>query len=424
VKRFLFVMVEAGGNIPPQLGLVRRLVARGHRVRVLTDRVLQPAVEQAGGEYAPFRHAPHQHCSSRTEDVVRDWEPRNPLEQLKRFARHIMFGPAELYARDVLDEVERFRPDGLAVDCVLYGALLGAERSGLPTVSLMHMVCQLPLRGIPPFGLGLGRAQGPLGHLRDRLGWRVLLRILDGVGLTSLNAARTKLGLPPVAHAADVMQRVHRVLVLTSAAFDFVPDPLPPHVRYAGAPVDDPAWVEPWHSPFPDEQAPLVLVGLGSTFQNQGALVQRTIDALGGLPVRGLVTLGKVFEPSEFQARPNVHVVASAPHAAILPSARAVISHGGHGTVIKALYARAPVLCIPLGRDQKDNAARTVAAGAGLTLAPTASVKTIARAVSRLLDESHFRDAARQLAERMRRERETDVAVEELESLGVERAAA
>jgi hypothetical protein len=40
-KRFLFVFWEGGGNVLPQLGLVRRLVSRGHEVRVLSE----PSVE-------------------------------------------------------------------------------------------------------------------------------------------------------------------------------------------------------------------------------------------------------------------------------------------------------------------------------------------------------------------------------------------
>jgi MGT family glycosyltransferase len=415
--RLLFVLVEAGGNVPPQLGLVRRLVERGHHVRVLADRVLEPGVVQVGAEYAPFRHAPHLNTSSRTEDPVRDWEATNPIEGVKRFGEHVLFGPATKYARDVLDEVERFRPAALAVDCLLLGALVGAEKSGLPTASIMHMVCQLPLRGVPPFGLGLRRARGPLGHLRDRILWSVLLRTMDGIGLARVNEARSALGLGPVAHAFDMMQQADVVLVLTSRAFDRGPEPCPPHVRYVGAQIDDPGWVEAWTSPFPDERDPLVVVALGSTFQNQGALVQRTIDALGSLPVRGLVTLGRVFEPSEFQARPNVHVARSAPHAAVLPSASVVIAHGGHGTVIKALASGVPVLCIPLGRDQKENATRAVEAGAGLTLSPAASADAIAGVVTRLLGEPGFRAAARELAARIREERRTDRAVEELEAL-------
>jgi hypothetical protein len=33
-KRFLFVMAEGDGNVPPQLGLARRLVSGGHEVRL------------------------------------------------------------------------------------------------------------------------------------------------------------------------------------------------------------------------------------------------------------------------------------------------------------------------------------------------------------------------------------------------------
>jgi hypothetical protein len=29
-RRYLFVMWEGGGNVPPQVGLARKLVARGH----------------------------------------------------------------------------------------------------------------------------------------------------------------------------------------------------------------------------------------------------------------------------------------------------------------------------------------------------------------------------------------------------------
>jgi UDP:flavonoid glycosyltransferase YjiC (YdhE family) len=130
----------------------------------------------------------------------------------------------------------------------------------------------------------------------------------------------------------------------------------------------------------------------------------------------------RVFEPSEFQARANVHVVGSAPHATILPLASAVIAHGGHGTVIKALAGGVPVLCIPLGRDQGENATRTVETGAGLALRPSASAAAIAGAVRRLLDEPAFRAAARAVSERIRAERQTDTAVEALEALGDEQA--
>src|SRR5262249_18668734 len=142
---------------------------------------------------------------------------------------------------------------------------------------------------------------------------------------------------------------------------------LPAGVVYVGPQLDDPAWAAPWTSPWPDGATePLVIVALGSTFQNQGEITQRIIDALAGLPVRGLVTLGGVFEPTDFRLPANVVAVASAPHRVVFPQARAVVAHGGHGTTMKALAHGVPLLSVPLGRDQADNAVRVVEAGAGL----------------------------------------------------------
>ena len=36
-RDFLFATWEGGGNVPPTMGAVRRLLERGHRVRVLAD---------------------------------------------------------------------------------------------------------------------------------------------------------------------------------------------------------------------------------------------------------------------------------------------------------------------------------------------------------------------------------------------------
>jgi UDP:flavonoid glycosyltransferase YjiC (YdhE family) len=49
-RRFLFVMWEGGGNVSPILGLARRLVERGHHVRVMSDPCNEPEVRAAGGQ--------------------------------------------------------------------------------------------------------------------------------------------------------------------------------------------------------------------------------------------------------------------------------------------------------------------------------------------------------------------------------------
>jgi MGT family glycosyltransferase len=416
-RRFLFVMFEGGGNVPPQLGVARRLVERGHAVRVLGDRAIEADVRAARCEFAPYRLAPHHNMRSQQDCAVRQWEAKSRRGQLQRICDAVFFGPAAEYARDVLEEVARFRPDAIGVDSLLWGAMAGAERSRVPSAVMMHHVCHLRLDGLPPPALGLAQARGPLGRLRDRLLYR-LMPPEFARGLATLNGAREAIGLSPLASLFEQPHRLARVLVLTSREFDYRPRSAPPEVRWVGAQLDDPPWADPWISPWPaDHPDPLVVVALGSTYQDQRALTARVIEALGGLPVRGLVTLGGVFAPSEFVAPANVVIVRSVPHRAVFPSARAVVAHGGHGTVIKALAHGVPVLCIPLGRDQGDNAARLSHTGAGVALKPTSSATAIRRALRLLLDEPSFAAAAHRLADAIAADVSADAAVAELESL-------
>ncbi len=51
-----------------------------------------------------------------------------------------------------------------------------------------------------------------------------------------------------------------------------------------------------------------------------------------------------------------------------MPAAAAIVSHGGHGTVARALGAGTPVLVCPIIGDMSETAMRVDWAGAGLSL--------------------------------------------------------
>ena len=132
-------------------------------------------------------------------------------------------------------------------------------------------------------------------------------------------------------------------------------------MRYVGPVLDDPAWTQPW-SP-PEGEDPLVLVAMSSTYMEQHVTLQTVVDALGTLPVRGLVTTGPALDRRAVSAPDNVTVVSSAPHNRVLEHASVAVTHGGHGTVMKCLAAGVPMVVMPHGRDQKDNGVRVVARG-------------------------------------------------------------
>jgi UDP:flavonoid glycosyltransferase YjiC (YdhE family) len=159
-----------------------------------------------------------------------------------------------------------------------------------------------------------------------------------------------------------------------------------------------------------------VLVGFSTTFQNHRRVLQNVIDALAPLDARVLVTLGGSIERGELTPAANTVIVPSAPHGIVMREARFAITHGGHGTVIRALANRLPMLVIPHGRDQNDNAVRVTERGAGLALPPSADVAEIRAAARRLLSEAGFRRAARELGDRVAHDAEHSDVVAALEA--------
>jgi MGT family glycosyltransferase len=422
-RRFLFTMWEGGGTLPPELGLARRLTERGHQVHVLGDPTIAERARAAGCGFSPWRRAPHRTSMDPSDDLFKDWELNNPLQAVRSMIDTFMAGPAAAFASETVDTIGEVEPDIVVADSMMLGTMVGAEATKVPFAVLVPNIWMLPTAGVPPVGPGLAPARSSLGRARDAALRAAANRIFRR-GLLPLNAARAEHGLAPLSSVFEQILGADRVLVLTSAAFDFAATKVPANVRYVGPVLDDPDWAEPWSPPWPEgHDDPLVLVAFSSTFQDQGAQLQRIIDALSGLEVRAVVTLGQAIDTAEVTSAPNVAVVPSAPHAPILREASLVVTHCGHGTTLKALAAGIPLVCMPMGRDQNDTAARVVHHGAGRRLSPKASAAKIAAAVEDALRDDRYRRAASRLAAAITEEHQRTDPASELEALVAHRAA-
>lgn len=416
-RDFLFATWEGGGTVPPALTVARKLLARGHRVRVMSDGCNRPEVKAIGAEFIAYRQAPSRPDKTAASDPVREWEAQSPQDSFKRLLNKIMCGPALSYARDVLVELDRRQPDLIVGSELLFGIMVAAEAREQKLALLTANLSIYPIPGIPPFGAGLQPA-------RDEQTRRMYAEIAEAsramlnAGLPAVNAARAALGLSPLADVLEQISVADRLLLATSRAFDFEAEQLPENIRYVGPQLDEPSWAESWASPWPaDEIRPLVLVAFSTTFQDHAGTVQRVMDAIAGLPVRGLVTLGEALDGRELSAPGNVVIRRSAPHGQVMQDAAVVVTHAGHGTTMRALAHGVPLLCMPMGRDQNDNTARVVARGAGLELSPSAAADEIRDALHRLLNEPPFWTAAQQLGGAVASDSATFPVVDELETL-------
>jgi len=394
--RFLLAVIDAGGTVPPALSLGAELVRRGHQVRVLGDPTIETSAQAAGCAFLSWREAPHFNSLAEQTAIIAALEGGNPYQAFRAAKDYAGKAMTSRFARDVISTVRESPVDAILADG-LPGILIGAHATRRPTAALVAQTYVRPTPGLPLLGTGWSPGHGFLVKARDKVIPKVAARLLTPT-LPRLNAVIERYELLPLDNVFELYDRCSRVLVMTSPSFDFSAPQLPANVRYVGPQLDDPDWAASakWQR---KGSEPLVLVATSSIYQDQVDLLARIAAGLRQLPVRAVLTTGRAVDPAEIQAGANVEVLQTAPHARVLREASVVVTHAGHGTVLKALAAGVPLVCIPMGRDQKDNTVRVLRLGAGIRLSKKSTPTQIAAAITEILERPQYLAAARRFAE-------------------------
>lgn len=408
-KSFLFVTIDGGGNVPPMMGIVKELIRRGHRVTLLTEPCMEKVVGDSGAVYRPFEtyFTRTDHSLDIFQDTLAGSDEMASMEK-------VILGPSKSTFSETLRAIDEGNPDVLVADVLLPAALMAAELRDIPRVVVFHMPEYLPGPNRPPGMLGLTPGRTALGKLRDRLLGKLWNKKLNTY-LPLINGIRQEHRLAAVRNVTDLLHQVDLRLLLTLQSFDFPMEPVSANAYYTGPVIDDPHWIEEWQNPWSNNDDPLVVVSMSSTFMSQVDTIQRCIEALNDMPVRGLVTTGPALDPAQFETSEKVKVVRAVPHSAVFPHASVVITHAGHGTVMRALSNGLPLVCMPMGRDQKDNAVKVHYHGCGIRLKPTASVASIRKAVETVLNDTRYRSAATLWQKRIAVSSGAETAAEQLE---------
>jgi MGT family glycosyltransferase len=368
---------------------------------VLSDPIVEAAARSAGCTFSPWRAAPHLNSREEQTALIAAIEGRNPYRALRAAKEYAGKDMARRFAQDLVSTVQEYPVDAVLSDG-LPGMLIGGQSTGLPTAVLLANIYARPTVGQPLLGTGWSPGQGALVKARDALAPKIAMWLLARTA-PRLSAVATHFGQPPLNDPFELFDRCKRVLVMTSPSFDFSGSSVPANVRYVGPQLDDPAWAAEGEWSHQGDQ-PLVLVALSSVYQDQTALLRKIAVGLGRLPIRVVLTTGQAVEPGEIQAPRNVQVLKAAPHRQVLAEASVLVTHAGHGIVMKALAAGVPMICIPMGRDQKDNTARVLKLGAGVQISKRSTPERIAEAVTEVMDVARFRAAAREFADLLARE--------------------
>lgn len=357
--RTLFAFAGGNGHFEPQVPLARAAAQAGHEVAFAARPAMIAAVEAAG-----FR-------GLATREPVRAIErlPLEPFDAAKE-DKVLRYGFAGAAARrragDVGEAIESWRPALVVCDELDFGAMIAAEKLGLPHVTVMV------------------NAAGSF--------------VRREVVVPELDRLRGEHGLPPDPE-------------LAMPGRDLVLSPFPPSLRDPAFPLPRGSLhyrtasqsTEPFDAPWlaRDPVRPLVYFTLGTVFNvESGDLFSRVLAGLAELPIDVIATVGREIDPAELGPQPaHVHVERYVPQYGLLPRCAAVVSHAGSGSVLGALAHGLPSLLLPIGADQPSTAARCAELGVARVLEPiTATSGELRDAVAALLDDAPMSRAAARLA--------------------------
>jgi UDP:flavonoid glycosyltransferase YjiC (YdhE family) len=364
--RVLFVTVDAGGNLPPALGVARELERRGGTARFLGHEIQRSAIEQAGFRFDALR-------------TGRDYDASAPRGTLRSIRDLTALFADRRIGDDAIAAAAAEPVDAVVVDCLLWGALDQTVRAALPVASLVHS----------QWSYFRDLAGGPLGAI-----------------------ARLR-GVNPVSAATAAR------LVLVTTRRDFEAGtgaPLPDRVRHVGM-----VWQDQPVEATPDPDRPRVLISFSTThFPGQARAMQRVLDALDGLPIELVATTGAV-DPGRLRVPAGARVQRRADHGALLPSTALVVGHGGHATTARALAHGIPLLLMPMHplMDQPAVARAVARHGAATVLSKRARPATIRDAALALLADGPHREAARRLGAETRARDGAAAAADMIEELVV-----
>jgi UDP:flavonoid glycosyltransferase YjiC (YdhE family) len=350
----LWLNWSGGGNLPPSLGIARMLTERGHRVAFAGRPEMVSRVERAG---------------LRAIELTRAYEQADRYPANKWLPKAASFLTSPAVAQQIRELLSAKNPDLVIVDHMFAVAQIEAARFDRPSIAVCNTCVWRAL---------------------DM--WRKFIAMLVGL--------RTEAGFDPIPADLESLWMVQDKLISTTLkSLDDVPGVLGQShkLRHVGPVLERERHAVEVKLPWADDPSvPLVLVSF-STMPEQGSVkkFQNAIDALSNLPVRGVVSVGDSVDPTALRAARNVAVFATVNHDDLMSRCSLVLTHGGHGTFMRALKNGLPMIIVPgLGGDQPINASAAEDWKIGRALPGDATAEMIREAVRQLLGSNSYRKRA------------------------------
>ena len=420
-KRVVFFTWGSFGDLHPHMALALEMQARGHHPVIATSPLYREKVEAAGIAFRPVRP---------------DLPPPDgeASAELIRRVSHGRGGPGYLFRELIVPHLRETYADALAAvsedggaDLLVSHQLpltspLIAEKTGVKWVSSVLFPIAFASAYDPP-------TPPQLPALRRLTATHPFVaRTLMGLGkwttkswVEPVQRLRKELGLPRSRN--PIFEGQHSptlVLALFSKLLAQMQPDFPPNTIITGFPFYDRKDERPPPPEllrFLDEGEPPVLFTLGSSLVWAAKDFYRvSVEAAQKLGRRALLLTGDKRNLPQTDLPDGIAAFDYAPHSLVMPRACVNVHQGGVGTTGQALRAGRPMLVVPHGQDQPDNARRCVRIGVGRALSPARyTVRRVVGELSELLHNPAYREQAAEVGQRVREENGTKTACDAIE---------
>jgi UDP:flavonoid glycosyltransferase YjiC (YdhE family) len=406
----------SAGDVYPFVALGAALQRRGHRITMISSAYFADVAEKVGFEFAP--------CLS-SEDylaLIGDPDFWHPV----RSARLLVTRSINPAISVVYEEIKRaYRPGESAVvaGTLALGARVAQDKLGLPLTTVHLQPIAIRSSHEPAVYPGLGWLQYLPVAWRPTV-YNMIDAVADRIYAGPLNKFRGELGLPPIKRIFGAWWHSPESTLALFPGWYAAPQPdWPAHISVCDFPLYDGGNLE--HEPDLKDyleagEKPLVFTsGSAMTSANEFFAASAAACSLLG---RRAIFVTKFPEQLPNPLPPWVRHVHYAPFSKLLPSAAALVHHGGIGTAAQALKAGIPQLVAPCCYDQFDNAAHLSNLGVGVTI-PRGQYDsaTVASALGKLLADPMVRERCREARSKFGSEDALAPAVDALEQYWYER---
>ena len=405
-KRIVLATHGTLGDLHPYLAIALELRARGHQPVIATSEYYRQKIEATGLAFHPLRP------DFSFDDKELHWRFIEPKRGLERIIREFILPSLRDSYADLSAAVQRDGgADLLISQLLIFAAPLVAEKLGVRWVSTelqpgAFMSAYDPPVLAPMPALAKLRGLGPTFH-RGLFGFAKLIGRRWSEPVYEL---RKELGLPrgndPLFEGRN---SPHLILALFSLVLAEPQRDWPANTRVTGFPFYDENDLR-LSSELVDfldhREAPIVFTLGSSVVWAAGNFYDESIAAATSLGKRALLIIGHdpINQPRE-PLPPGVIAVDYAPYAQVFPHASVIVHQGGIGTTAQALRAGKPMIVVPWGGDQYDNAARIERLSVGLTITRKRYNRDrAALALKRLIEDSNYAKLAEALGRRVREE--------------------